>query len=135
MWFLACAGSPSGRRRPGRFRADVTSAHGLGMDRGLRGVRADRRPELGGVSDRPAVPVPGVRVHVRRVHTGADNGARRPAGIRDVRVGVRHVLRRVQLLVEDVHVRTGPGPEFRPHLGIRPVLAGHTDRTGRADIR
>lgn len=101
----------------------------------MRGVRADRRPELGGVPHRPAVPVPGVRVHVRRVHTGADHGPRRPAGLRDVRLGVRHVLRRLPLLAQDVHVRAGARPQFRAHLGLRPVLAGHTHRVGRAHIR
>jgi len=105
------------------------------VDRWVRGVRADRRPELGGVPDSQTVPVPGVRVHVRRVHTGADHGPRRPAGVRHVRVGVRHVLRRVPLLAQDVHVREGPGPEFRPHLGLCPVLAGHTHRPRGAHIR
>jgi hypothetical protein len=129
------SGSPGRRGRTRRFGADAAGAHGTRVDRGLRGVRADRRSELGGVSDRQAVLVPGVRVHVRRVHTGADYGPRRPTGVCHVRLGVRHVLRWVPLLAQDVHVRAGPGPELCPHLGIRPVLAGHTNRPRSAHIR
>lgn len=133
--FFTHSGSPSGTRRAGRFGVDVTNAHGPGVDSGVRGIRADRRPELGGVPHRETVSVPGVRVHVRRVHTGADHCPGRQAGLRHVRLGVRHVLRRVQLLAEDVHVRAGPGPEFRSHLGLRTVFAGDTHRPGRADFR
>lgn len=133
--FPVFAGSPSRGGRTGRLGADATGAHGPGVDGGLRRFRANRRPELGGVPHRPAVPVPGVRVHVRRVHTGADHGPGRPARLRHVRLGVRHVLRRVPLLAEDVHVRAGPGPELCPHLGLRAVFAGHTHRPGRAHRR
>jgi len=70
------SGSPGRRGRTRRLGADVAGAYGTGVDGGLRGVRVDRRPELGGVSDRQAVPVPSVGVHVRRVHTGADHGPR-----------------------------------------------------------
>lgn len=101
----------------------------------MRGVRTDRGPKLGRVPDSAAIPVPGVRVHVRRVHTGPDHSPRRSTGVRHVRLGVRHVLRRVPLLAEDVHVRAGPGEEFRQDLGFRPVFPGHTHRAGRADFR
>jgi len=92
------SGSPGRRGRTWRFGTDATGAHGTSVDGGLRGVRADRRPELGRVSDRQTVPMPGIRVHVRRVHIGADYGPWRPTGVRHVRLGVRYVLRWIPLL-------------------------------------
>lgn len=66
-------GSSGGRGRSRRFGTYVTGAHGLGVDCGMHGFRSDRRPELGRVPHRPTISLPGVRVHVRRVHTSTDH--------------------------------------------------------------
>ena len=79
--------------------------------------------------------VPNRHLHVWTVHPGVDGGARELPRIRDVRVDLWDLLRRISLLVEDVHLREGSGEKLCPSLGIRAVFPSHTHCVGGTSVR
>lgn len=71
--FSLFSGLPGRKRRTDWLGTTVPSIHGHRLGGRLSGVRHDRGAQLGRVPHRPAVPVPGVVIHVRHLDTGADH--------------------------------------------------------------
>ena len=55
--------------------------------------------------------------------------------VRDLRVDLRHLLRGLQLLPQDVHLREGPRQELCQGVGLRTVLHGDIELFGCAHRR
>ena len=68
---------------------------------------------------------PGVPPPHRDIGDGLQRGARLQR-VRDLRVDLRPLLRRLQLLPQDVHLREGPRQELCQGMGVRTVLHGDT---------